>query len=52
MGQGCTRPGLAKATFGTGAMLDVCVGDDPAGVRHPRRGRLLPDHRLAASTAG
>jgi glycerol kinase len=27
MGQGCTRPGLAKATFGTGAMLDVCVGD-------------------------
>jgi glycerol kinase len=27
IGQGCTRPGLAKATFGTGAMLDVCVGD-------------------------
>jgi glycerol kinase len=26
VGQGCTRPGLAKATFGTGAMLDVCVG--------------------------
>jgi glycerol kinase len=26
MGQGCTRPGLAKATFGTGAMLDVCTG--------------------------
>lgn len=26
-GQGCTRPGLAKATFGTGAMLDVCTGD-------------------------
>jgi glycerol kinase len=26
-GQGCTRPGLAKATFGTGAMLDVCVGE-------------------------
>jgi glycerol kinase len=26
-GQGCTRPGLAKATFGTGAMLDVCLGD-------------------------
>jgi glycerol kinase len=25
-GQGCTRPGLAKATFGTGAMLDVCTG--------------------------
>lgn len=26
-GQGCTKPGLAKATFGTGAMLDVCTGD-------------------------
>jgi hypothetical protein len=26
MGQGCTRPGLAKATFGTGGMLDVCLG--------------------------
>nr|MDQ2754635.1 FGGY family carbohydrate kinase [Actinomycetota bacterium] len=27
MGQGCTRPGLAKVTFGTGAMLDVCLGE-------------------------
>jgi glycerol kinase len=26
VGQGCTRPGLAKATFGTGGMLDICVG--------------------------
>jgi glycerol kinase len=26
IGQGCTRPGLAKMTFGTGGMLDVCVG--------------------------
>lgn len=26
VGQGCTRPGLAKATFGTGAMLDLCLG--------------------------
>ena len=26
VGQGCTRRGLAKATFGTGGMLDVCVG--------------------------
>ncbi len=26
VGQGCTRPGLAKATFGTGGMLDCCVG--------------------------
>jgi glycerol kinase len=26
IGQGCTRPGLAKATFGTGGMLDLCTG--------------------------
>lgn len=26
VGQGCTRPGTAKATFGTGGMLDMCVG--------------------------
>ncbi|MCU4184076.1 glycerol kinase [Acidiferrimicrobium sp. IK] len=30
IGQGCTRPGMAKATFGTGGMLDMCVGDRPA----------------------
>jgi len=28
IGQGCTRPGLAKVTFGTGGMLDCCVGAD------------------------
>ncbi|MDP9388459.1 MAG: FGGY-family carbohydrate kinase [Actinomycetota bacterium] len=28
VGQGCTRPGLAKITFGTGGMLDLCVGAD------------------------
>ncbi|HXQ75276.1 MAG TPA: FGGY family carbohydrate kinase [Acidimicrobiales bacterium] len=27
IGQGCTRPGMAKVTFGTGGMLDCCVGD-------------------------
>jgi glycerol kinase len=27
VGQGCTLPGLAKVTFGTGGMLDLCVGD-------------------------
>jgi glycerol kinase len=26
VGQGCTRAGLAKATFGTGGMLDQCTG--------------------------
>lgn len=36
VGQGCVRPGLAKATFGTGGMLDLCVGADrPA---FPRKG--------------
>ena len=28
IGQGCTRPGLAKMTFGTGGMLDLCLGAD------------------------
>lgn len=28
IGQGCTLPGLAKATFGTGGMLDQCVGTE------------------------
>jgi len=27
IGQGCTLPGLAKMTFGTGGMLDLCLGD-------------------------
>jgi glycerol kinase len=26
VGQGCTLPGMAKATFGTGGMLDCCIG--------------------------
>lgn len=29
VGQGCIRPGMAKATFGTGGMLDLCIGDEP-----------------------
>lgn len=29
IGQGCTRPGLGKITFGTGGMLDVVLGDEP-----------------------
>ena len=37
IGQGCTRPGQAKATFGTGGMLDQCLGPDrpPGAVRGP-----------------
>jgi glycerol kinase len=30
VGQGCTRPGLAKITFGTGGMLDACLEARPA----------------------
>ena len=37
IGQGCVRPGLAKITFGTGGMLDLCVGDRPPGLRRARR---------------
>lgn len=36
VGQACTRPGMAKITFGTGAMLDLCIGDEPPA--SPRRG--------------
>ena len=28
VGQGCVRPGTAKVTFGTGGMLNLCVGPD------------------------
>lgn len=28
VGQGCVKPGLAKITFGTGGMLDLCLGGD------------------------
>ena len=28
VGQGCVQPGRAKITFGTGGMLDVCLGDE------------------------
>jgi glycerol kinase len=28
IGQGCTRAGMAKMTFGTGGMLDLCLGPE------------------------
>ena len=31
VGQRCLSPGMAKITFGTGGMLDVCLGDDRPG---------------------
>jgi glycerol kinase len=42
VGQGCTRPGLAKATFGTGAMLDVCTGDARPGFSIRGEGGCFP----------
>ena len=41
MGQGCTRPGLAKATFGTGAMLTYALA---------RPGRHSPSGATAAAS--
>ena len=38
VGQGCTLPGLAKATFGTGGMLDQCVGPAAGPVGMSRGG--------------
>ena len=39
VGQGCVRPGLAKITFGTGGMLDVCTGPAaPASARRSENG--------------
>jgi glycerol kinase len=29
VGQGCVLAGLTKITFGTGGMLDMCLGDEP-----------------------
>lgn len=34
VGQGAMSPGAAKATFGTGGMVDLAVGNDP-GTPHP-----------------
>ena len=39
VGQGCVRPGLAKITFGTGGMLDVCTGPSaPVSARRSAHG--------------
>ena len=36
MGQGCTKAGMAKATFGTGGMLDQCTGSGAGPVETGR----------------
>ncbi|HEY4377470.1 MAG TPA: FGGY-family carbohydrate kinase [Acidimicrobiales bacterium] len=38
LGQGCVAPGPAKITFGTGGMLDVCVGPRPTFATRGRSG--------------
>jgi glycerol kinase len=44
VGQGATRRGLAKATFGTGGMLDVCTGEQrPAGLAGGTQGVQGPE---------
>jgi glycerol kinase len=64
MGQGCTRPGDTKITFGTGGMLDRCSGADrppfetlgPSGcfpvVAWRRQGRLTWGVEAAMLSAG
>jgi glycerol kinase len=42
VGQGCTRPGLAKATFGTGGMLDQCTGVAVPGALDRSQGGTFP----------
>ena len=42
VGQGCTRPGLAKITFGTGGMLDQCVGAGRPSFDHRGGGGCFP----------
>ena len=42
VGQGCVTPGATKITFGTGAMLDVCVGDDHPTFGHQGEAGCFP----------
>jgi glycerol kinase len=52
LGQGCTKPGIAKITFGTGGMLDTVIGPDRPSF-HQRGGHgcfPIVAHRLAGRT--
>jgi glycerol kinase len=42
VGQACTRPGLAKATFGTGGMLDQCAGPEAPAALEPSAHGTFP----------
>ena len=53
VGQGCTLPGLAKATFGTGGMLDQCIGTagTPTSASRGRAGTFpIVAYRVAGLT--
>jgi glycerol kinase len=41
-GQGCVIPGLAKITFGTGGMLDMCTGPERPGFDRRGGGGCFP----------
>ena len=42
IGQGCVEPGLTKVTFGTGGMLDMCLGPDAPGAARRSPGGTFP----------
>ena len=42
VGQGCVLPGLAKVTFGTGGMLDVCLGPERPAFEARGEGGCFP----------
>ena len=53
VGQGCTLPGMAKATFGTGGMLDQCVGSGAApGALGRGNAGTFPDRCLPRQRTG
>lgn len=42
VGQACVKPGLAKITFGTGGMLDACIGEHRPGFDVRGEGGCFP----------
>src|SRR5690606_7958198 len=42
VGQGCVHPGMAKITFGTGGMLDLCAGPEHPGFAERGAGGTFP----------
>lgn len=55
IGQGCTRPGLAKVTFGTGGSLNLCTGSAVPGTLGRNAGGTFPIvawQRAGAATFG